>query len=93
MEARLVWMNLAPDEQEAILEAAWCPACMKSTPFEVLGGRLVARFTASELDDMLGYVAEAANHTRQAKLRAELDALYERLEPLEQAAGPSGDEC
>ena len=42
MEARLVWMNLAPDEQEAILEAAWCPACMKSTPFEVLGGRLVA---------------------------------------------------
>ena len=37
-----MWMNLAPDEQEAILEAAWCPACMKSTPFEVLGGRLVA---------------------------------------------------
>ena len=42
LEARLAWMNLAPDEQEAILEAAWCPACMKSTPFEVLGGRLVA---------------------------------------------------
>ena len=56
-------------------------------------GRWVARFTASELDDMLGCVAEAANYTRQTKLRAELDALYERLEPLEQAAGPSGDEC
>jgi hypothetical protein len=31
-------MELSRQEQEAILEAAWCPVCLKSTPFEVLGG-------------------------------------------------------
>ena len=46
-------------------------------------GRCVAGFTASELDDILGHVAAAANHAPRAKLREELEALYERLEVLE----------
>ena len=41
LDARLAWMELSPDEQEAILEAAWCSTCLKSTPFTVLGGKLV----------------------------------------------------
>jgi len=45
-------------------------------------GCWVARFTASELDDILGYLAAAANHTSRVKLRRELDALYDRIEPL-----------
>jgi hypothetical protein len=45
-------------------------------------GRWVAGFTASELDDILGYLASAANHTPRVKLRKELDALYDRLETL-----------
>jgi hypothetical protein len=40
-DARLAWMELSPDEQEAILESAWCPACLKRTRFEILGGKLV----------------------------------------------------
>ena len=39
-DARLAWMELSPDAQESILEAAWCPACAKPTSFTVLGGRL-----------------------------------------------------
>jgi hypothetical protein len=54
-------------------------------------GRCVGRFTATELDDILGHVAAAANHARRAKLREELDALYERLQTLEAAAARSGD--
>lgn len=50
------------------------------------GRGCVARFTASELDDILGHVAAAANHARRAKLRAELDALYGGLEVQEAAA-------
>ena len=38
-------------------------------------GCWVARF-------ILGYLAAAANHTPRAKLRKELDALYDRIEPL-----------
>jgi ubiquinone biosynthesis protein UbiJ len=52
-------------------------------------GRWAAGFTASELDDILGHVAAAANHARRDKLREELDALYERLEALERARAGS----
>ena len=53
-------------------------------------GRCVGRFTESELDDILGHVAAAANHARRAKLREELDALYERLQALEPGRVGSG---
>ena len=59
--------------------------------FREVGGELVGRFTASDLEDMLGHLAAAANHARRAKLREELDALYERLEADEAAALRSGD--
>ena len=59
--------------------------------FREVGGELVGRFTASDLEDMLGHVAAAANHARRAKLREELDVLYERLEAHEGAALRSGD--
>ena len=50
-------------------------------------GQWVAGFSVSELDDILGFVAAAANHARRAKLRDELDALYDRLEPIVEADG------
>ena len=53
--------------------------------FGEVGGKRMAEFTASELEDILGHVAAAANHTRRSKLREELDALYSRLEALEAA--------
>jgi hypothetical protein len=54
-------------------------------------GMWVAGFTAAELDDILGHVAAAANHARRAKLREELDALYERLEALEPGCAGADD--
>ena len=59
--------------------------------FRESGGEWVGRFTASDLEDILGHMAAAANHARRAKLREELDALYERLEVLEAVALRSGD--
>lgn len=56
-----------------------------SDRFREVEGEWVAQFTASELEDILGHVAGAANHARRAKVRGELDALYERLE-VDQAA-------
>lgn len=44
---------------------------------------LSARFSAEELDDLLGYVAAEANHSKSKRLQKELDALYEKLQELE----------
>ena len=59
--------------------------------FREAGGEWVAQLTASELEDILGHLAAAANHARRAKLRGELDVLYERLEVDEAAARRSGE--
>ena len=59
--------------------------------FREVGGEWVAKFTASDLDDIVGHVAAAANHARRAKLRDELDALYEQLESYEALALRLGD--
>jgi hypothetical protein len=41
--------------------------------------KLTAHFTAEELDDLLGYIAAEANHTKSKKVKKTLDALYEKL--------------
>ena len=44
---------------------------------------LTAHFTAEELDDLLGYIAAEANHSKSKKVKKALDALYEKLQELE----------
>lgn len=48
-------------------------------------GRCVVRYTLDDLDELLGYVAAEANHSKSKKLQAELDALYDRLQSEMQA--------
>jgi hypothetical protein len=43
-------------------------------------GKSVVRYTLEDLDELLGYVAAEANHSKNKKLQAELDALYDRLQ-------------
>jgi hypothetical protein len=44
------------------------------------GATVVLAATEAELDDVLGYVAAEANHTRHRRRRIALDAVYARLE-------------
>ena len=53
---------------------------LKKTPGS--DNRLSGKFTLDELDDLLGYIAAEANHTKSRKLEKELDALYDRLQNL-----------
>ena len=46
----------------------------------VARGRCVVRYTLDDLDELLGFVAAEANHCKDKKLRAELDALYDRVQ-------------
>lgn len=48
-------------------------------------GRCVVKYTLDDLDELLGYVAAEANHSKSKKLRAELDALHDRLQSEMQA--------
>ena len=43
------------------------------------GGKYTVRYTLDDLDDLLGYVAAEANHSKSKSLQKELDTLYERL--------------
>jgi len=45
-------------------------------------GRFVVRYTLEDLDELLGYIAAEANHSKSKRLQKELDALHERLQRL-----------
>lgn len=46
---------------------------------EIRDGELRVGFTLSELDELLGYIAAEANHTKDATLEESLDALFGKL--------------
>jgi hypothetical protein len=48
----------------------------------VEGDSIVARFSLSELDLLLGDIAAVANHTKSRKLCQELDAFYNQIEAV-----------
>ena len=45
----------------------------------IAGDQLVVRYTLDDLEELIGFVAAAANHADDEALQEELDALYERL--------------
>ncbi len=50
---------------------------------EVRDGELWVAYTLSELDDLQGHLAAAANRTDNSALRRKLDALYDKLQAHE----------
>jgi hypothetical protein len=44
------------------------------------GVRPVFRFTLDDLDELGGFLAAEANHTKDKKLRKELDQLFDRIQ-------------
>lgn len=50
---------------------------------EVKGGRLVVPLTLSDIEDLMGHIAAAANHTADRRLERKLYAIWGRLEKYE----------
>ena len=44
-----------------------------------VGGRFSVQYTLEDLDELLGYIAAEANHSKSKRLQKELDALHDRL--------------
>lgn len=47
------------------------------------GSKLMVRMTMGDLDDLLGYVAAAANHAKTRRLQDQLEDIYLRLKAIE----------
>lgn len=50
---------------------------------EIRGKHLIAKFDYHDLEDLLGFIAAEANHSKDKKLQNQLDRLYERLTKIQ----------
>ena len=68
-------------EKDLILEETFMdPECMERlVPVVGKAAQLVGKFTLDDIEDMLGDIAAASNHTNDRTLERKLDAIYERL--------------
>lgn len=49
------------------------------------GNSIAVQLSLDDLDELLGYVAAAANHAERPKMQKDLDRLYERLAAIQEA--------
>jgi len=55
---------------------------LRRAPME--GDKIVVRYTLSEIDELMGYVAAEANHSQNRQLVRELDRLHDYLSTFEE---------
>ncbi len=80
-EGQKVAVDFTARERQLVLEHTLAGPDL-TTPLRrarLIDGRYVARYALGDLDELVGYVAAEANHSRDKKLRKEFDALYIRL--------------
>lgn len=51
----------------------------------VEGSKLKIMYSVDILEELIGYIAAAANHCEDAKLQRKLDKLFERLKKIEES--------
>ena len=69
--------------EKTLCDSAYASALTRSPD----GNGFVGRYTLDDLEDIAGYVASEANHTRSKKLQRELDDLCDRLSEIEKSYG------
>lgn len=74
-------MRIRPADRDLVIEETFADPDLteRMRLAETRGRVLVVRYTLSELDDLLGHIAAAANHADDRKLQTRLDDLYDRL--------------
>ena len=79
-----VELSFSPRDVELVRENTFADPeyVQRLKPAPGSGGHLMGKFTLDDLDDLLGYIAAEANHTKSKKLQKDLDALYDRLKQV-----------
>jgi len=72
-------VKLTLRERDLILDETFCdPRVLKIAV--VSGRRITVEWSLDDIEDVQGYVAAEANHTKNGKLQEELDKLFDRLQ-------------
>ena len=83
-----VEVRLSDRDRELLFEKTLCDSAYASALTRSPDGNgFVGRYTLDDLEDIAGYVASEANHTRSKKLQRELDDLCDRLSEIEKSYG------
>ncbi|TKB72458.1 MAG: MarR family transcriptional regulator [Nitrospira sp.] len=71
-------------EQCLLLNEVWPPTALENRIRLSIAdhSRLVARFTLAEFEELAGYVAAQANHTKSRKVQKDLDHLFSRIQKV-----------
>ena len=72
-------VKLTLRERDLILDETFCdPGVLK---IAVVSGRsITVEWSLDDIEDVQGYVAAEANHTKNRKLQKELDKLFDKLQ-------------
>jgi hypothetical protein len=77
---QLITVRMSRRDQELIKNLVAADPDYAARLHDVPGeSHLAGEYTLDDLEDLLGHVAADANHAESAKLRRQLDALYDRL--------------
>jgi hypothetical protein len=80
-QGQKVEVNFSPRERVLVLEHTLTGPELTTTlrRAQLQSGQYAVRYTLDDLEELLGFVAAEANHSRDKKLRKELDVLYARV--------------
>ncbi len=76
-----VEVSLVPRDRELIIEHTFAGPDLteRLKVTSTRGNKLVVKLTLDDLDELLGYIASEANHSKDRKLQKELYKLHDRL--------------
>ncbi len=74
-------IKFTPDERELIIDHTFAgPDLTKRLQIaEIKGTYLISKYSANDLEELIGYIAAEANHTDDKKLQKKLDKLFDKL--------------
>ena len=77
-------IKITPEERDLILDLTFADEALtdRLKIAEMRGKHLVARYSISDLDDLIGFIAAEANHAEDKKLQKKLDRLIDKLERM-----------
>lgn len=80
IEMNVVEIKFTPEERDLIINHTFAgPDLTKRLQIaEIKGKHLIVKYSAYDLEELIGYIAAEANHTDDKKIGEELDRLFER---------------
>ncbi len=73
-------LKLSEHERELIINKTLAGPDLTERLELILKSESIFAFTLDDLDELVGFIAAEANHTKSKKIQKELDRLYDRIQ-------------